>query len=93
MNRIPLTVAGAERLRQELKDLKYVKRPLVIEAIAVARDHGDLKENADDMFPRYIAFHLPVGVSGLVGAAMFADENWKKRLRTSAQSVQLGTGD
>jgi transcription elongation factor GreA len=47
MNRIPLTAAGAERLRQELKDLKYVKRPLVIEAIAVARDHGDLKENAE----------------------------------------------
>ncbi len=47
MNRIPLTATGAERLRQELKDLKYVKRPLVIEAIAVARDHGDLKENAE----------------------------------------------
>ena len=47
MNRIPLTAVGAERLRQELKDLKYVKRPLVIEAIAVARDHGDLKENAE----------------------------------------------
>jgi transcription elongation factor GreA len=47
MNQIPLTAAGAERLRQELKDLKYVKRPLVIEAIAVARDHGDLKENAE----------------------------------------------
>lgn len=47
MNQIPLTATGAERLRQELKDLKYVKRPLVIEAIAVARDHGDLKENAE----------------------------------------------
>jgi transcription elongation factor GreA len=47
MNQIPLTATGAERLRQELKDLKHVKRPLVIEAIAVARDHGDLKENAE----------------------------------------------
>jgi len=47
MNQIPLTVIGAERLRQELKDLKYVKRPIVVEAIAVARDHGDLKENAE----------------------------------------------
>jgi transcription elongation factor GreA len=47
MNQIPLTATGAERLRQELKDLKYIKRPLVIEAIAVARDHGDLKENAE----------------------------------------------
>ena len=47
MKQIPLTVEGTERLKQELKDLKYVKRPLVIEAIAVARDHGDLKENAE----------------------------------------------
>ena len=47
MNQIPLTAAGAERLRQELKELKTVKRPAVIEAIATARDHGDLKENAE----------------------------------------------
>jgi transcription elongation factor GreA len=47
MNQIPLTAAGAERLKLELKDLKSVKRPAVIEAIATARDHGDLKENAE----------------------------------------------
>ena len=47
MNQIPLTAVGAERLKAELKNLKFVKRPLVIEAIAVARDHGDLKENAE----------------------------------------------
>ena len=47
MNQIPLTAAGAEKLKEELKDLKFVKRPIVIEAIAVARDHGDLKENAE----------------------------------------------
>ena len=47
MNQIPLTAVGAERLKQELKHLKFVKRPIVIEAIAVARDHGDLKENAE----------------------------------------------
>ncbi len=47
MNQIPLTAAGAERLKAELKELKTVKRPAVIEAIAVARDHGDLKENAE----------------------------------------------
>ena len=47
MNQIPLTAAGAERLKAELKELKSVKRPAVIEAIAVARDHGDLKENAE----------------------------------------------
>lgn len=47
MNRTPLTVRGAEALREELKDLKSVQRPKVIEAIAEARAHGDLKENAE----------------------------------------------
>ena len=47
MNQVPVTAIGAERLKKELKELKFVKRPLVIEAIAVARDHGDLKENAE----------------------------------------------
>jgi transcription elongation factor GreA len=47
MKQIPLTATGAERLRQELKELKSVKRPAVIEAIATAREHGDLKENAE----------------------------------------------
>lgn len=42
-----MTSAGAEQLREELKDLKTVKRPKVIEAIATAREHGDLKENAE----------------------------------------------
>ncbi len=47
MNQIPLTCAGAERLRDELKRLKQVERPRIIEAIAEARAHGDLKENAE----------------------------------------------
>ena len=47
MNQIPLTTAGAERLKQELKELKSVKRPAVIDAIATAREHGDLRENAE----------------------------------------------
>ena len=47
MNQIPITAAGSERLKSELKELKSVKRPAVIEAIATARDHGDLKENAE----------------------------------------------
>ena len=47
MNQVPVTAAGAERLKEELKELKFVKRPKIIEAIAVARDHGDLKENAE----------------------------------------------
>jgi transcription elongation factor GreA len=45
--RIPLTIHGAQRLRDELDRLKSVDRPRVIEAIAEARAHGDLKENAE----------------------------------------------
>src|SRR5678816_765981 len=45
--RAPLTVKGAKRLRGELDELKSVKRPAVIAAIAEARAHGDLKENAE----------------------------------------------
>ncbi|BCX88619.1 transcription elongation factor GreA [Methylomarinovum tepidoasis] len=47
MNKVPLTVRGAEKLKQELHELKTVKRPQVIAAIAEARAHGDLKENAE----------------------------------------------
>ena len=47
MNQIPITATGAERLKLELKELKSVKRPAIIEAIATAREHGDLKENAE----------------------------------------------
>ena len=47
MNQTPLTAAGAERLKVELQELKTVRRPAVIEAIATAREHGDLKENAE----------------------------------------------
>lgn len=47
MNKVPLTVIGAERLRAELHQLKTVERPNVIAAIAEARSHGDLSENAE----------------------------------------------
>lgn len=42
-----MTVAGAERLRAELNELKSERRPRIIQAIAVAREHGDLRENAE----------------------------------------------
>ena len=45
--RAPMTLAGAQRLRAELEHLRSVKRPEVIAAIADARSHGDLKENAE----------------------------------------------
>ena len=47
MNQTPMTVRGAEKLREELEYLKTVRRPQIIEAIADAREHGDLKENAE----------------------------------------------
>lgn len=47
MNKVPLTIRGAELLRAELHHLKTVERPRVIEAIAEARSHGDLSENAE----------------------------------------------
>ncbi|MFQ5581291.1 MAG: transcription elongation factor GreA [Mariprofundaceae bacterium] len=47
MERVPMTTHGAEKLREELTHLKSVKRPQIIEAIATARAHGDLSENAE----------------------------------------------
>lgn len=47
MAKTPLTVAGAEKMRAELHDLKSVRRPAIIAAIAEARAHGDLSENAE----------------------------------------------
>ena len=47
MPKVPMTNAGAERLRAELNELKTVQRPKITKAIAEAREHGDLKENAE----------------------------------------------
>lgn len=47
MVKVPLTVAGANKLRAELEELKSVVRPRIIQAISEARAHGDLKENAE----------------------------------------------
>ena len=47
MSKVPLTATGAVKLREELQRLKSVERPRIINAIAEARAHGDLKENAE----------------------------------------------
>ena len=47
MSKVPITIEGAEKLREELKRLKNIDRPRITKAIAEARAHGDLKENAE----------------------------------------------
>lgn len=47
MQKHPMTVGGAEALQEELQKLKFVERPRIVDAIATAREHGDLKENAE----------------------------------------------
>ena len=47
MDKEPITVSGLEKLKLELNNLKNIKRPKIVEAIAEARSHGDLKENAE----------------------------------------------
>ena len=47
MQKVPMTVEGEKSLREELEELKKVARPAVIKEIAIAREHGDLKENAE----------------------------------------------
>ena len=47
MDKYPITVIGEKKLRKELDNLTNIERPKVIDAISVAREHGDLKENAE----------------------------------------------
>jgi transcription elongation factor GreA len=60
VTKVPLTARGAERLREELRTLKTIERPKISEAIAVARAHGDLRENAE--------YHAAKEQQGLVEA-------------------------
>ena len=47
MDKEPITIEGLKKIKQELENLKKIKRPKIVEAIAEARGHGDLKENAE----------------------------------------------
>ena len=49
MDKEPITIAGLEKLKLELEQLKNIKRPQIVAAIAEARSHGDLKENAETL--------------------------------------------
>ena len=65
--RIPITVAGAEKLRAELDELKRVKRPAVVQAIAEAREKGDLSENAEYDAAKEMQGHIEGRIAELEG--------------------------
>jgi len=69
----PITARGAEKLRRELERLKSVDRPQVIEAIAEARAHGDLKENAEYHAAREQQGFIEGRISELEGKLANAD--------------------
>src|SRR5258705_1441841 len=73
MRRPPLTKNGAQRLREELENLKSVQRPKVIEAIAEARAHGDLKENAEYHAAREQQGFIEGRIQELEGALSYAE--------------------
>ena len=65
--RIPITVAGDEKLRRELDELKRVKRPAVVQAIAEAREKGDLSENAEYDAAKEMQGHIEGRIAELEG--------------------------
>lgn len=67
MSRIPLTIDGEKSLKKVLADLKFIERPKISEAIAEARAHGDLKENAE--------YHAAKELQGLTEAKITEIEN------------------
>ncbi|MDJ1006513.1 MAG: transcription elongation factor GreA [Paracoccaceae bacterium] len=73
MDKIPLTRAGQTALSEELKQLKTVERPTVIKAIAEAREHGDLSENAEYHAAREKQSFIEGRVKELEGILSLAD--------------------
>ena len=65
--RIPITTLGAEKLRAELDELKRVKRPAVVQAIAEAREKGDLSENAEYDAAKEMQGHIEGRIAELEG--------------------------
>ena len=73
MQKVPMTKKGAERLQQELTNLKSVERPAIIAAIAEAREHGDLSENAEYHAAREKQSFIEGRIQELEGAISCAD--------------------
>ena len=67
MEKIPITIENEKKLQEELQKLKSVERPRIVQAIAAAREHGDLKENAE--------YHAAREEQGLLEAKISKIEN------------------
>ncbi len=93
MKRAPMTAKGAERLRGELDRLKSTERPRIIAAIAEARAHGDLKENAEYHAARELQGFIEGRINELEGALSFAEVIDISRLNTNGRIVFGATVD
>ena len=95
MDKEPITVIGLKNLKSELEDLKNVQRPKVVEAIAEARSHGDLKENAEYHAAKEQQAHIEsrvIAINDLIARANVIDvtkiENNGKVIFGSTVKVQ-----
>ena len=93
MKRSPMTAKGAERLRAELERLKSQDRPRVIAAIAEARAHGDLKENAEYHAAREQQGFIEGRIQALEGALSYAEVIDVSRLSAGSRIVFGATVD
>ena len=93
MKRVPLTKVGVERLREEVDRLKSVDRPRVILAIAEARAHGDLKENAEYHAAREQQGFIEGRINELEAALSFAEVIDVSRLAAGSRIVFGATID
>jgi len=87
MKRTPMTAKGAERLRAEVERLKSVERPRIIAAIAEARAHGDLKENAEYHAAREQQSFAEGRIKELEAALSYAEVIDVSRLSTNGKIV------
>ena len=88
VEKVPVTVGGYEALNEELKDLKSVQRPDVIRAIAEAREHGDLSENAEYHAAREKQSFIEGRIKELEGLISRADVIDPAKM--SGDSIKLG---
>ena len=91
--RIPITVQGAEKLRAELDELKRVKRPAVVAAIAEAREKGDLSENAEYDAAKEMQGHIEGRIAELEGKLPMLQIIDPKSLQAGDRIVFGATGE